>query len=145
MTAEPVRLLLAEDNPADVYLMEAALELAAMPVMMTVARDGREVMDQLDELKVTSRLPDLVLLDLNMPRMNGFEVLTAIRRDPVLAHLPVVVFTTSTAPDDVRRAYELHANSYVSKPVTLSGFMQLMERLGAYWFGTASLPRSYHP
>ncbi|MFD1733571.1 response regulator [Deinococcus malanensis] len=125
--------------------MEAALELAAMPVVMTVARDGREVVDQLDELKDGGRLPDLVLLDLNMPRMNGFEVLTAIRRDPALAHLPVVVFTTSTAPEDVKRAYALNANSYVSKPVTLTGFMQLMERLGAYWFGTASLPRTYHP
>lgn len=143
MAAKPVRLLLVEDNPADVFLMETALELSALPVQMDVARDGVEALDYLEGMGAGLPYPDLMLLDLNMPRMNGFEVLEAVRGNPALRHLPVVVFTTSAAPEDVKRAYALQANSYVSKPATLDEFLHLMTLLGAYWFGAASLPRTY--
>lgn len=137
------RLLLVEDNPADVFLMEAALELFDVPVQLTVARDGLEALEQLQVAKDAAGLPGLILLDLNMPRMDGFEVLASLRADPSLAHLPVVVFTTSHAPADVKRAYALQANSYVSKPATLDEFLGLVKLLEAYWFGAASLPTTY--
>ncbi|GAA5513835.1 response regulator rcp1 [Deinococcus carri] len=143
MPAEQVRLLLVEDNAADVFLMEAALEAATLPVHLTVARDGVEALAQLEADRAAERLPDLVLLDLNMPRLNGFEVLAALRADPALASLVVVVFTTSSAETDVRRAYALQANSYVSKPATLDEFLHLVRLLEAYWFGAASLPSTY--
>lgn len=144
MTSESVRLLLVEDNPADVFLMEAALEFSTSSVRLTVARDGQEALDLLGGT-VEEDLPNLILLDLNMPRMNGFELLAALRGDDALAHLPVVVFTTSHAPADVKRAYALQANSYVSKPATLDEFLRLVELLEAYWFGVASLPSTYSP
>ncbi|SMB78909.1 response regulator [Deinococcus hopiensis] len=145
MRREGVKLLLVEDNPADVFLMETALELSALPVTLEVARDGVEALEQLEAGKAAERFPDLILLDLNMPRLDGFEVLAALREDPALRHLAVVVFTTSSAPDDVKRAYTLQANSYVSKPASLDEFLHLMTLLDAYWFGAASLPRTYQP
>ena len=145
MAAKTMRLLLVEDNPADVFLMETALEVSALPVEMAVARDGVEALEYLGTVGTGRPYPDLMLLDLNMPRMNGFEVLETLRGDPALRHLPVVVFTTSSAPEDVKRAYALQANSYVSKPATLDEFLNLMALLGAYWFGAASLPRTYQP
>ena len=137
------RLLLVEDNPADVFLMESALELSGVPVHLTVARDGLDALEQMRAASEMGVLPNLILLDLNMPRMNGFEVLTALRADPSLAHLPVVVFTTSQAPADVKRAYALQANSYLSKPTHLDEFLSVIKLLEAYWFGAASLPTSY--
>lgn len=140
---DPARLLLVEDNPADVFLMESALELSDVPVQLTVARDGLEALEQLQMAKDAAGLPGLILLNLNMPRMDGFEVLASLRADPSLAHLPVVVFTTSHAPADVKRAYALQANSYVSKPDSLDEFLGLVKLLEAYWFGAASLPTTY--
>lgn len=140
---DSARLLLVEDNPADVFLMEAALELSDVPVQLTVARDGLDAMEQLRVARDAAGLPGLILLDLNMPRMDGFEVLASLRADPSLAHLPVVIFTTSHAPADVKRAYALQANSYVSKPASLDEFLNLVKLLEAYWFGAASLPTTY--
>lgn len=143
MRFEKVRVLLVEDNPADVFLMEAALETSTIPVEMSVAIDGVAALEQLKAQAETTSLPDLVLLDLNMPRMNGFEVLAAVRSEAALAHLVVVVFTTSNAPADVKRAYALQANSYVSKPATFDEFVRLVHLLEAFWFGAAELPSTY--
>ncbi|GGO40114.1 response regulator [Deinococcus humi] len=140
---DSARLLLVEDNPADVFLMESALELSGTQVHLTVARDGLDALEQMRAARDLGILPSLILLDLNMPRMNGFEVLAALRADPSLAHLPVVVFTTSHAPADVKRAYALQANSYLSKPTRLDEFLSVVKLLEAYWFGAASLPTSY--
>ncbi|MBZ9751417.1 response regulator [Deinococcus sp. HMF7604] len=145
MTRPPVHLLLVEDNPADVFLLEAALDLAAVPVEMTVARDGLEALEYLHQTKAGARLPDLILLDLNMPRMNGFEFLAAARADPDLMGLVILVFTTSNAEADVKRAYALQANAYLSKPANLDAFLQTVHLLEAHWFGAATLPRSFAP
>ncbi|UBV44887.1 response regulator (plasmid) [Deinococcus taeanensis] len=145
MTRPPIQLMLVEDNLADVFLLESALDLTGLPVQLTVARDGQDALDQLRDRHAAGCLPPLVLLDLNMPRVNGFEALEMIRADPDLAPLVVVVFTTSNAEMDIRRAYALQANSYVSKPDTLDAFLALIKSLEAYWFGVASLPRSYAP
>lgn len=142
---DPIRLLLVEDNPADVFLMEAALEMSGVPVQLSVARDGQEALDWLEGAHGGPKFPDLTLLDLNMPRVNGFEFLSRVRADERFSHLPTIVFTTSNDPADVKRAYALQANSYVSKPASLDEFMLVIERLAAYWFGSASIPSSYRP
>ncbi|WP_221091303.1 response regulator [Deinococcus aquaedulcis] len=145
MARNPMHLMLVEDNEADIFLLEAALEMAGVPVQLQVARDGEEALRQLRAALGSAALPDLILLDLNMPRVSGFEVLAAVRADPALRHLVLVVFTTSNAEADVQRAYALQANSYLSKPSTMAEFLRVVELLNLYWFGTASLPRSHAP
>ena len=141
----PMRLLLVEDNAADIFLMEMALELSPVATELMVARDGLEALDLLGQAKAGGPFPDLILLDLNMPRVDGFEFLQALRADPHLTHLPAIVLTTSNDPADVRRAYALQANSYLTKPGTLEDFLQLIESLTGYWFGKASIPQTYQP
>jgi len=136
--------MLVEDNPADVFLIQTALELSDVEVQLSVAWNGQDALDQLQKLSEEQQ-PNLILLDLNMPRMNGFELLAAVRADPALAHLVVVMLTTSNAPADIKRAYALQANSYVTKPVNLEEFLQLIHLLKAYWFRAASLPQTYAP
>ena len=143
MKPDKVQMLLVEDNPADVFLLEAALETSTVSIELSTARDGVAALEHLRGGAEHAALPDLVLLDLNMPRMNGFDVLAAVRAEPALAHLVVVVFTTSNAPADVKRAYTLRANSYVSKPASFEGFTQLIRQLEGFWFGAAELPHTY--
>lgn len=144
MNTDPVRLMLVEDNPADVFLIQTALELSDVVVQLSVAWNGQDALEQLQKLSEEQQ-PNLILLDLNMPRMNGFELLAAVRTDPALAHLVVVMLTTSNAPADIKRAYALQVNSYVTKPVNLEEFLQLIQLLKAYWFTAASLPQTYAP
>lgn len=120
------RLLLAEDNAADVFLMEAALQHAGVALEFVVARDGVEALAVLQE---GGDLPDAVVLDLNMPRMNGFEVLEAVRSDPRLAGLQVIVLTTSSASVDRERAQALGADAYITKPLAFDEFTALAGRL----------------
>ncbi|WP_034383837.1 response regulator [Deinococcus sp. YIM 77859] len=136
----PLHLLLVEDNPADIFLMEAALDLDGFSHTLTVARDGQEALKLLEDALERGTLPDLVLLDLNLPRLNGFDVLGAIRSHPQLRQLTVVVFTTSTASTDVQRAYTLRADSYVTKPAGLDEFLGIVRQLGAFWSQGAHLP-----
>lgn len=137
-------ILLVEDNPGDVRLIEIALQRAGIDATLNVVRDGESALAFLRkeppfEGKPT---PTLVLLDLNLPGIDGRDVLSAVKRDPVLRRLPVVVLTSSQAEADVIRAYELHANSYISKPSTLSGLQQAVQAIHAYWFQTVRLPDS---
>ncbi|PZA08671.1 MULTISPECIES: response regulator [unclassified Meiothermus] len=143
MANPPLRILLVEDNPADVFLMEAALELGELPHTLLLARDGQEALELLRGARSQDSLPDLILLDLNLPRLSGFDVLQAIRQDPQLSHLTVVVFTTSNAHSDVQRAYALQANAYVVKPPGLDDLLRIISQLKSFWFEAASLPCSY--
>ena len=120
------RLLLAEDNAADVFLMEAALQHAGVALEFVVARDGVEAMAL---LQGGGPLPDALVLDLNMPRMNGFEVLEAVRGDPRLARLKVIVLTTSSASVDRERALALRADAYITKPLAFDEFTALAGQL----------------
>ena len=120
------RLLLAEDNAADVFLMEAALQHAGVALEFVVARDGVEAMAL---LQGGGPLPDALVLDLNMPRMNGFEVLEAVRGDPHLARLKVIVLTTSSASVDRERALALRADAYITKPLAFDEFTALAGQL----------------
>lgn len=131
-------ILLVEDSEDDIFLMERAFGKASVPVEMQVARDGREALRYLNgEGAYASRerypFPCLTLLDLNLPHVHGLEVLKQIRAEPRLRKLVVVVLTSSLADSDIEQAYELGANSYLSKPNGLEGFQELAEAIGQYW------------
>lgn len=138
---EPLSILLIEDSPSDVRLVQEALKENSMTVRMTVAHDGIEAMDYLHEAErgKVSR-PDLVLLDLNLPRKNGREVLAEVKGSPSLRQIPVVVMTSSRADEDIQQAYALNANCYITKPADLQDYVKVIRSLENFWFTTATLP-----
>lgn len=135
----PLELLIIEDNPGDVRLLEEAFGELHANVHISVARDGAEGIDMLTKPKGTWR-PDLVLLDLNLPKVSGHEVLTQIKNNPLTRWIPVIVLTSSKAESDIRRAYESHANAYLRKPSTLDGLMEAARDMKRFWMETATLP-----
>jgi CheY-like chemotaxis protein len=136
--ARQYRILLVEDNLGDAELMRLALAQADPGCELRVASDGEEAL----QLLLAGHVPDLVLLDLNLPRLSGHEVLADLRaaREPSLRRLPVVVLTSSSAPEDVQRSYDLFASSHIVKPQDVDHLFEVAERLARYWFGTVSLP-----
>lgn len=132
-----MRILLVEDNAADVRLVQESLRDSRYPMRVDVAADGEEALDQLMRQEVK---PDLVLLDLQLPRMDGTEVLAAVKSDPQLRRIPVVMLTSSAAEEDVLRCYDLHANGYLTKPVDLDEFAHLVRAIEAFWPATARVP-----
>jgi CheY-like chemotaxis protein len=143
--AEPVRILLAEDDDDDFYLTERALKEYRLRNEISRVKDGEELLRYLrgrGEFKgaVRPAEPSLILLDLNMPKMDGREALREIKSDPVLHHIPVVVLTTSRAEEDVLRSYEFGVNSFITKPLTFPGLVEAMKALGRYWFEVVALP-----
>ena len=143
MRAEtPVDLLLVEDNPGDIRLTQEALKEGSIPVNLSVAQDGAEAVDFLFRRGRyhNAPRPKLILLDLNLPRKSGREVLSEIKADPVLRRIPVVVMTTSTAEQDIARAYSLNANCYVAKPIDLDAFIEIVHSIEDFWLKKAILP-----
>jgi CheY-like chemotaxis protein len=140
--AEPVEILLAEDNPGDAKLTRKALEQGKVINNLNVVTDGVEAMAYLrQEGKYAHRpRPDLVLLDLNMPRMDGREVLEEIKSDPDLRRIPVVVMTSSEAEEDIVQSYDLHANAYVTKPIDFDGFLDVVGSLEDFWLSVVKMP-----
>ena len=140
--SRPLEVLLAEDNPADVRLTELALEQTEFHVNLTVAEDGEEAMAILRKEGQFAQLsrPDLVLLDLNLPKKDGREVLAELKADADLAKIPVVVLTTSRRESDMRYVYGLNASSYIAKPVDLVEFDKMIRDLLNYWINVTSLP-----
>lgn len=139
----PVHILLIEDNEADIRLTKEVFAESSLPTRITVARDGEQALAALrgqDRYLGVGRV-DLVLLDLNLPRRDGREVLAEIRADPALADLPVIVLTTSRSEQDIARTYQLHANSYVCKPVDLPQFIEAVKTIEDFWLKLARLPR----
>jgi chemotaxis family two-component system response regulator Rcp1 len=138
----PLEILLVEDNPGDVRLTVEALRMNDAHTNLTVARDGVQAMDFLrrEGEFVDAPRPDLVLLDLNLPRRDGRQVLAEIKQDPQLKTIPVVVLTTSDAKPDIVRCYGLHANCYVTKPVDLDEFTQAIQSIESFWSAVARLP-----
>ena len=137
-----VEVLLVEDNPGDVRLTMEALKEAKMHNRVSVVQDGMEAMDFLRKQgKFTDATrPDLILLDLNLPRKNGREVLAEIKADENLKCIPVVVLTTSEAEQDILKAYKLHANCYVTKPVDLDQFIKVVQSIENFWMTVVKLP-----
>jgi chemotaxis family two-component system response regulator Rcp1 len=137
-----IHILLVEDNPADVELTRQALTEAKVANQVHVAPDGVAAMQFLRGQEPYADLPrpDLVLLDLNLPKKSGREVLTEVKSDPGLCAIPVIVLTTSSHEEDILRAYEHHVNSYIRKPVRLDEFLQVVRTIDQYWLGIVSLP-----
>jgi CheY-like chemotaxis protein len=137
-----VEILLVEDNPGDVRLTVEAFKEGKMGNHLKIARDGVEALEVLRRQgeHANAARPDLILLDLNLPRMDGREVLAEIKRDPDLKRIPVVVLTTSDAEQDIARSYELHANCYITKPVDMSQFIDIVKRIEGFWLTIVKLP-----
>ncbi|TJY60883.1 response regulator [Sinimarinibacterium sp. CAU 1509] len=134
-------ILLVEDNPADLRLTQEVLRMAAFPHQLMVARDGEQALHMLHRRSGYEEglLPDLILLDLNLPRLDGREVLREIKNDSQLRRIPVMVLSTSKAERDVQACYDAHANCYVAKPVDLMEFTRLIELVRDFWFGVVRL------
>ncbi len=138
----PIEILLVEDNPGDVRLTIEALKEGKVRNNLSVARDGVEALTFLRRegpFTAASR-PDLILLDLNLPKKDGREVLADIKNDPVLRRIPVVVLTTSKAEEDILRTYDLHANCYITKPVDLEQFISVVRSIDDFWLSVVRLP-----
>ena len=147
MTATPITILVADDDEEDRALAQEALTRARLANDLRFVADGEELMDYLHRRGAyaapgAAPRPGLVLLDIKMPKKDGFACLREIRADASLRQLPVVVLTTSSAEEDIYRSYDLGVNSFVSKPVTLQGLVDAMVALGRYWFEIVELPRT---
>jgi CheY-like chemotaxis protein len=144
MNAELIEVLLVEDDPGDVMLIREAFEDHKVVNRLSVVGDGAEAMSFLrrEGEHAAAPRPHLVLLDLNLPRMDGTEVLAAIKADPELASIPVVVLTTSQAEEDIVRSYKLHANAYITKPVDFEQFSQVVRQIDEFFIGVVKLPRA---
>jgi two-component system response regulator len=124
-------ILLVEDNPDDELLTLRALKKANIDIRIEIARDGAEALDYI--FREGSELPQLILLDLRLPKISGLQVLERIRSDERTRRIPVVILTSSTEPIDINSGYDLHVNSFVSKPVNFQEFSDVVQRLGLYW------------
>ena len=139
---DAVTVLMVEDDPDDIYFTLEALRTSKLRMNLSVVNDGVEAMRYLrnEDTEVPRRRPDLVLLDLNLPRMDGREVLTAIKQDPTLTDIPVVILTTSQSDEDIAASYRQHANCYVSKPVDIERFRSVVASIEHFWLTVAQLP-----
>ncbi|MCP3920569.1 MAG: response regulator [bacterium] len=131
-------ILLVEDDPADQAIVRRALDDRGFSGQLRVANDGREALDLL--MEDGARLPDILLLDINVPRVDGREVISTLRADARFRSLPIIALTTSASERDVREVHELGANSYIVKPTGIDELGRVLDTLQAYWFGTVELP-----
>ena len=138
----PFIILLVEDNPGDVRLTQEAFKESKFFHKLYVAKDGEEAIDFLNQKEDFQNvpLPDLILLDLNLPKKSGREVLADIKKDPNLKHIPVVVLTTSEADEDILNSYRLHANCYITKPVEFDKFLDIIKKIEDFWLSIVKLP-----
>ena len=142
MKQVPIHILMVEDNEGDVLLAKEALKRAKVANTVTVVCDGVEALAYLKKQgkHAGAPRPDLILLDLNLPRVDGRQVLAEIKPDPDLRQIPVVVLTSSAAEQDIARAYDLHANCYVVKPVDFDSLLQVVKSIESFWFAVVKLP-----
>lgn len=141
---ESIEILLVEDNPGDADLAREALATGKVLNHLNVVADGEEAMAYLRRQGkyAKSTRPDLVLLDLNLPKMDGRQVLAEIKSDEVLKSIPVVILTTSAAETDIIKSYSLHANCYITKPIDLDQFMKVVQATEEFWFNIVTLPKN---
>jgi CheY-like chemotaxis protein len=138
-----VPILLVEDSPTDVMMTREAMEDYRVLNALHVVEDGVAAMEYL-RLAIQDRpghLPGLIILDLNLPRKSGREVLQELKADPILMNIPVVVLTSSKSEEDVAKSYGLHANCYITKPVDFAKFIEVVRTINEFWFGVVTLPR----
>jgi two-component system, chemotaxis family, response regulator Rcp1 len=139
---QPIQVLLVEDSPGDIRLTQEALKDAKMHINLHVVRDGEQAMSFLmrEGEYADAPRPDLILLDLNLPKKDGREVLQEIKENPTLKIIPVVILTTSASEGDILRSYLLHANCYITKPVSLDGFLTVVKSIEDFWMSVVKLP-----
>ncbi len=139
---KPVKILLVEDNPGDVRLAREALKESKLYNDLWDVPDGEQALDFLNRRGdyAEAERPDLILLDLNLPRMSGRELLREVKQDPGLRTIPVVVLTMSKAEKDITQAYDLHANCYITKPIDLNRFIEVVQGIRDFWFTIVQLP-----
>jgi CheY-like chemotaxis protein len=142
--AVPVEILLVEDDPGDVLITREAIERSKVANRLSVVTNGEEALQflQREGSFADAPRPGLILLDLNLPRLDGREVLARIKVDPDLRRIPVVVLTTSSSDEDIVRTYDLHANAYVTKPVDFDQFMSVVRQIDEFFVSIVSLPRA---
>lgn len=142
MKGKEIHILLVEDNEGDVVLAREALKEARIRNTITVITDGEKALEYLfcKENFKNSRLPDLILLDMNLPKVNGMEVLVKIKGDEMLKIIPVVMLTTSTSELDVKNAYRNYVNCYINKPINLEEFINVIKGIENFWLNTVKLP-----
>jgi two-component system, chemotaxis family, response regulator Rcp1 len=140
--ARPIEILLVEDNPADARLTELVFNEGKKSIRLSITGDGVESMNFLRKIGkyADAPRPDFILLDLNLPKKDGREVLAEIKSDPELKHIPVAILTASEAEEDILQSYRMHANCYLIKPVELDRFTEMVKSIKNFWFGTAKLP-----
>jgi CheY-like chemotaxis protein len=140
--ARPIELFLVEDNPGDIRLAKEMFKEAKMKLNLTVAEDGVQAMDYLKKVCSDPRMakPELIILDLNLPKKDGREVLAELKTNEELKRIPVIILTSSTSAEDVSKAYGEHANCYIAKPVDLDEFARIIKTIEEFWFRTVILP-----
>ena len=139
---QPIEVLLVEDDPGDVLLIREAFDFNKVHNNLNVVNDGEQALAYLrrEGQYADAPRPDLILLDLNLPRRDGREVLAEVKADETLQHIPVIVLTTSRADEDVLRSYQLHANAYVTKPVDFDGFIEAIKQIDHFFVSVVRLP-----
>jgi two-component system, chemotaxis family, response regulator Rcp1 len=142
MDAKPKTIFLVEDNRGDIRLIQEALKSTAVPCEVVIARDGMEAMAYLQRQGEFAEAiaPDLILLDLNLPKKDGREVLAEIKTNDSLKHIPIIVLTTSRNEEDICKSYDLHVNCYISKSRNLAQLFKIVQGIEAFWLETATLP-----
>lgn len=141
-SGQNVEILLVEDNPGDIRLIVEVLKEGKINNNLSVVEDGEQALAYLrrEGSYQDSIVPDIILLDLNLPKINGTEVLAEIKRDPLLKYIPVIILTTSEAEQDILKAYDLHANCYITKPVNLEQFLTVVRSIENFWLTIVKLP-----
>ena len=139
---EPVHILLVEDNEGDILLTTEALENAKLYTKLSVVKDGKQAMDFLTNADgfLNASQPDLLLLDINLPKRNGHEVLKFIKENETLQHIPVIMLTTSSSPSDIELAYKNHVNCFITKPIEAYKFLDVIATIENFWVSIVKLP-----
>ncbi len=136
-----VNILLVEDNEGDILLTVEALEEGRIANVISVARDGQEAIEKLEVSFQKGQLPDLILLDINLPKLNGHEVLEQLKQNEHFKHVPVIILSTSSSEMDILKSYKNHANCFITKPVEIDEFVKAIESIEDFWFSIVKLPK----
>ncbi|MDI1323025.1 MAG: response regulator [Algoriphagus sp.] len=139
----PINILLVEDNEGDILLTTEALEEGKIPKSLKVIRDGSSMLIYLKEIaeRSPSELPDLILLDINLPKKNGHEVLKEVKSNKLIQHIPIIMLTTSSSEMDILKSYQEHANCYLIKPMEIGDFIQVVTKIEEFWLNLVKLPK----
>ena len=140
----PIHILLVEDNEGDILLTKEALNQVKLINTISVTKDGKEAISYMEKIApyVNSSIPDIILLDINLPKMNGHEVLKYLKANNNFKHIPIIMFTTSSAERDILESYKNYANCYITKPVEIDDFLNVIKTIENFWMSIVQLPRT---